>query len=489
MLALALALDKAAEHGSIAPLDAPAPGSLQPGEIRQIRSRLVSLGYLDADSEKEGWGRRIQGASDAFAADAGIGTPADPRAVFAALEQLVSFDEPTRVDSWLADSRRAPALHRAEHLRLFSLGFARLGPRPRETGDDLARAREGFEHASRLLGIAAAGERERLTRLFDHDRWVDRFSAPILVHHRALAHESEKRADRAIVEDFVFAVAGIELWLHGYSASPRSLQPTGGQDPSKTVPRAMADFWSDQPAASRPKKTDLGTVDRKFFERVRSIAHEFEARELDARGSADEELAANIEQQLREDADLRGRVQDEAKSLGSRIWDGVRRAARWVWSLFRKIARGVREFARNIARVIHSGAARLWGVLRNSFRAVVEMGSFFARATAKGSDPLHLVIRHDGDFDVTLVHNRGAEPPRVLAISGALLLRARLSEVGLRILGHVASILRAVAQAVGSGWFALLFALYRGAKAIRQWKQDADSAGVLLEELDALTAA
>ena len=479
---LARTLDEASDEGRVAPLDAPDSGELDPDRVRVLRSRLYMLGYIDADNGRGEWDGALDIACRAFDREAAL-PRADARASWDALDELVCVERPLRIREWLDNPDRMPALRRAAHLRLFCLGFAPLGPRPRDTGDELARGLGAFVQLLGLLDpsdpVIADFSAPLLERLFDHDGWIERFAASgdtIGIRQPANASRAETLANRERVRTFVLAVARIELWLQGYSALPRPRVPADAQGLSETVRRAMLDFWADQPEELRPGKSDRADVDGGFFRRLAALR-----REAERAGNRDAEMFALLET----DADLQRQVRDEVRSLGARIWDGVRRAARWIHALFDRVAKTVRQVARNIARVLYGGAARALGLLRNSMCAVIEAARFVTPGTMQGSDPAHLVVRHDADFDLLLLVNASGNRTTSMAIATRLSLQARLAAVGVRIVGHVAELLTDALRGVTIGWLALMLVLYRAADELIAWARDADLAGELLASRDA----
>ena len=477
---LVRALDDAVENNRIAAADAPTPGGLQPDQIVVLRNRLFMLGYLDHDNERTAFDADLETALRTFATEAGLGDD-DVGASWNALDELVSFERALAVDRWF-DERARAALSRAAHLRLFSLGLAALGPRPRDTGDDLQRGVDGFARILRLFdpGDARPAELDRplLERLFDHDEWVDRFAQfgeAVRFTQPADAGNRESVRNRELVTNFVLAVARIELWLHGYASLPRPRVANDAGAASAAVGGAMIDFWSDQPDDARPPKNQRDRVDGRFFTQLHALASAAVAVSDDA-----------IVERLEQDRDLQDRVAHEATSLGARIWDGLVRATRWIGALFRRAATSIRQLARNLARLLSAGAQRAWSVLRNSVRAVAETISFAVNATMRGSDPLQLVVRHDGDFDLILVVNPQYDRTRVRAISSLLTLRAELAQVGLRIIVYVERLLRDALKTVSLGWLALMLVLYRAAHTILTLARESDVAGRLLGEIDML---
>ena len=479
------ALDDAVDNHRVASADAPTPGGLQPDQIVLLRNRLFMLGYLDHDDERGTFDSDLATAVRAFDAEAGLGD--DVRASWNALDELVSFERAHAIDGWFDIAHARPALRRAAHLRLFSLGLAALGPRPRDTGDDLQRGLDAFAQVLRLFdpGDAPPADLDAplLRRLFDHDGWVDRFARlgdTVSFVQPNDAGNRERVRNRERVSNFVLAVARIELWLHGYASLPRPRVANDASGLSAAVGGAMIDFWGDQPDDARPPKDRRDRVDGRFFAQLHALAQAAVGHDV-----SDDAIVARLER----DRDLQDRVADEAKSLGARVWDGLRRAARWVGALFRRAAAGVRQLARNLARLLSAGAARVWNVLRNSVRAVAETVSFVFSATMPGSDPQQLIVRHDADFDLILIVNPHYEPSRVRDISRLLTLRARLAEVGMQIIVYVERLLRDALETVSAGWLALMLVLYRAADTIVALVRESDVAGELFGEIELVRAA
>ena len=479
MLELARALDAAVAEGRVAPLDAPTPGGLQPDEVALLRNRLFMLGYLDADNGRGGMDSPLEAALLAFEQDAGL-SGADLRAAWIALNELVSFERDDGIALWRNDLNSG-ALRRAVHLRLFCLGLAPLGPRPRATGDDLERGLGAFVRLSGLLdpedAPPAAISVPVLQRLFDHEGWVDRLArlgATVSIFQPAGAGRREQIENRELVTTFVLAVARIELWLHGYATLPRPRTASDAQGLAAAVSSAMLDFWADQPADVRPDKRERDRVDGRFFARLQAFAREAQ-RDVDA---------ATFVRQLTADPQLQQRVHDEIRTLGARVWDGLKRAGHWIGALFNNLATNIRQLARNLARVLSAGAARVWGVVRNAVCAVLETGAFMSHGTMKGSDPLQLLVRHDGGFDLILVVNSNCDRALIHGISRLLLLRARLATIGMSISGYVNELLRDALKSVTAGWLALTIVLYRAAPTLLALVRDSDVAGELLGEID-----
>jgi hypothetical protein len=177
--------------------------------LRTVRTRLFLLGYLRDDNQSPRRDGNLGRAIRRFQEEAGLTVDGwvGPE-TWTALQELVSFEEPSNMARWVAGSQTQRALSRAVGLRLSALGFL---AEPTRNERDIRQGLRAFADVAGRLRLSQAPlppttTLETLTTLFDQDALVARLAA----------FEDGFAGDLPLLH-FVAHVAKIELWLLGYA--------------------------------------------------------------------------------------------------------------------------------------------------------------------------------------------------------------------------------------------------------------------------------
>ena len=157
------------------------------------------------------------------------------------------------------------------------------------------------------------------------------------------------------------------------------------------------------------------------------------------------------------------RVWEQIKTIGSRIWDGLKRVWRWLKSIIKRVAKKIGIWVKNIARLAYQYALNAFPIARRLIDITKATVSFLVRKTLKGSDVNHMVINRDHDYDYRLYVNPGGNRDKTRATLTVFYRQAYLFNIGMRMLGILASTLMTVIRSVplGGGWFGLVLALLK----------------------------
>lgn len=514
------ALDEAVAEGYLGD----STGGLDKEELR-ARRRVVGgylflLGYLakrpptELQAEQVRFGHKprspghagdsdIQVALARFQQDAGL--KEDSRAgseTWEALQQLASFEHPIDVARWLDRSRSGEVIWRAVYLRLFALGLTKLPPRPdSRLGSKQIQSerevREGLAAFARLVKLLRPGgatlspsfSAATLELLFDQHR----LCALAKSYLTDPARQSSRKRDRDAVVTFLRDLARIELWLYGYNIDVGNFKRGGPfQQPDRfrqSLSSSMEDFCEDHGKDknfSARGKRDETAVLTWFFTHLVAI-------HLDLPDEEDPADADRVVKRVLADEQTVSNVRGAIKSLGARLWDGISRAWKWLKSLFGKIFSTVKRVAKrvvtNLTRFVKGAALKAFSYVKAAIQAVVDGFRFMKEKLLRGSDPQHMMVFHDGDWDFEVFVNTRADDAVVENLTARLNLRAGVFALGSRILGRLISLFLSMLRAgVAAGWFAIMLALVRVYKSLKQLKDFAKQALTLMSELDALRA-
>lgn len=460
---LATALDQGSANGVLADED-----MAQGLELAVARTWLSLLGYLKDDNKKRTLDEPLRTGLARFCVDAGIEPPENAwnEQVLNTLSRLLSFEQTMPEDAgdgqfvtgrFLDFDLASPLMLRAVTVRLYALDLTLKLPGKQPDKTEVERGLEKLSRIHSLLQLDAlpAGiNRETIAALFDHKRVVLRLRQE--KHVLTLAHSADSRVqtrrdNKALVKDYVNAIGRIELWLIGYLARPREkMWPR--DTTNRSLPTAMRAFWRDQPESERPSRDRIENLDGFFFDRVQAVMESV----------ADDEplLDDELQEKLLSDPELARKVERETESLGSRFVDGVRRVARFIIGWIRKGLGGLVALARNIAAVLASKVRNVFSAARDVIFSIGESWKFLTRKPLPGSDPRHLIMIHDRDFDFQLVLNPMAMPAKVLRISQAVTAMAGLFSQTARLVDQLVTTFIGIAKRAGlGGWFGALLAL------------------------------
>ena len=437
-------------------------------ELAVARTWLHLLGYLKDDNEKRTLDEPLRTGLTRFCIDAGIEPPEDGWSEHAmnTLKRLMSFEQATggdATDSQSAPDRftgfdlASPVMLRAITVRLYALDLTSKLPGKKP---DRSKVEGGLEKLSRIyavlqLGAVPAGlNGETIAALFDHKRVVRRLRQEkhvLTLAHTADSRVQTRRENKALAKSYVNAIGRIELWLIGYLSRPREkMWPR--DTTNRSLPTAMRAFWRDQPEPDRPPRAQIENLDGFFFDRVQAVMESVS----DDEPQQDEEL----QQKLLSDPELARKVKRETESLGARFIDGVRRVARFIIGWIRRGLGGLIALARNIAAVLASKVRGVFTAVRDVIFSIGESWKFLTRKPLPGSDPGHLLMFHDRDFDFQLVCHPLATPAKVLQTSRAVTTMAGLFLQTTRLVDELVTAFIHIARRAGiGGWFGALLAL------------------------------
>jgi len=359
-------------------------------------------------------------------------------------------------------------------LRLFALGLtgkAPAGPPPDPSG-----GMNAFVRAWELLELGSVQPRSPLSldwaaRLFDQDGLA-----------RRLAHARIPSTDQELLEihGFILNAAKVELWLAGYSVLPSGFDPatrpagdeTTGFDVwmiSSTLTqywrlkknmrfyKALLKFWEDHEVDRN--RIRVLTVD--FMETFPEFFHRI-AMEIQTDAVMSEtEKAAMIQDFLRKYPEQIPTVWDHVRNLGNRIWDGIRRVWGWLKNLVQSAVKKVIIIGRNLSRLIYGYALGAYSVVANIFKSLAGMVAMITQPVMQGSDPRHVLMVHDRDFDYRTVIHGSADIQVVQAFCSGVRRQTRIFAFACRVLGLFLSILMTVVQSGLTGYTALIFSLVK----------------------------
>jgi hypothetical protein len=465
---------QAEEKGVIAPL----PGTheevrlteLNESRICTIRTRLYLLGYLKRDNHSPRIGDRLKSAIHRFQIEAGL--EADSwvgRQTWTALQELVSFEHPSNLDKWFAEGPLKPALQRAIKLRLFVLGF--LPSKQTHNKDKLQTALEKFVAVAGILKLHHRPLHpglvfETINVLFDQDALAAQLgrTGQNFMKYRP-ADISEKVAGR-LIHKFTVCCAKIELWLLGYDVpldGRAKFDTPGRTEIHSYLParyptfHAFYSFWLQNGLSKKKARKRAVDVTGFFFGTL-----------LDLQQKGNRIADANQSEQLyqvlvKEKKNMLDRVWEQIKTIGSRIWDGLKRVWRWLKSIIKGVAKKIGVWVKNIARLAYQYALNAFPIARRLIDITKATVSFLVRKTLKDSDINHIVISRDHDYDYRLYVNPGNNRDKTKATLTEFYRQAYLFNIGMRVLGILASTLVTVIKSVplGGGWFGLVLALLK----------------------------
>ena len=449
-----------------------------------LRSRLTDLGYLAESPQnrsKDTVDRHLLNAIRKFQKEAGLKEDAwAGTKTWKALQQFVSFEDEQNPAEWglAAKDFSRPAIRRAVYLRLYALGFfdwdqklnpqIDISPTSNKTFRD---ALANFLSVAAQIGITA----ERLDPQIDLNTLGALFNQDGIIHALArhpvfVANKDNKR--------FVDSVARIELWLLGFDVrigNPRyRLQPrvvAGTRDKVTYLSAALAAFWKQQPAASRPKtQTAKRTVRPAFFNRLVALENSDEASD----GTVQADLIERIRAFTPDEQDL---LKNKLKNIASSIWDGIKRVFRWIKRFVKRIAASALNLIKNIARLIANKSRSIFYTIRKSVE-ILHRGTVYVRNRLfPGSDARHAAFFHDNDMDLAVFVNRAADPEVVRTLMYKNYQESYYFRAACRILGHLIAIIRRLVQTLAGGiggWFLALLALTRLAMRFRAIAAEVD---------------
>lgn len=452
--------------------------------VRAARSRLVSLGYLDAsEANQDVVTPAFTAATQRFQAEVGF-TDGEvdgwigPRTK-ARLQQLVSFEDSQSSADWGdigLHPERYPAVARAAYLRLYALGFMdwnqRLGPQtPCRPADNpvMRAALLRFLQAAQVLGLVGltpalpAPELNAATvqLLFAHDNWV-----------AALGRHPEFIAAPAN-EQVVEACGRIELWLLGYGVTVAGKQAvqvrTVFSGPHSTPRREVTDPVD---LALRELQGRFPTTRARPGEQRFSAA--FFAQMAELATAVDPDVDPHLQDALLQRAAQHSSgLIDKLKQLASSVWDGLKRLWSWLKQAVQSAVDVVETELWNLARLVAHGARKGYEVLLKAIDIVHHAAVYWRGRSCPGGSPQTAMMVFGADFDSAMFVNlQAAEQHTRALIATERRERSYFTEacaIWSLVLGALADVLRVVVLGASAvGWFTLLLALTRAVRRLAQ---------------------
>jgi hypothetical protein len=445
-----------------------------------VRTRLALLGYLDEDVPDPGFGQRkryidaeARQKIEEFQKDAGLTADGwvGPQ-TWQALEELLSFEQPTNVAAWLAKTpRRQRAFWRAVGRRLAVLGLP-AAPAPERAA--LQPALASFAQVAWLLKLVDAplgpgATRRTLELLFDQDALVERLGRFTGGFPYDQSDEQSRQTSR-LARRFVACVARIELWLLGMELDLRANSEQARSLQSLHPAEALFDFWRFQElSAGEARLRARQDLDGPFF----AVLHRSTAGSLSLAGDGgfNDWLFTRLS---RKDSSLRQPLWKTIQELGSRAWDGLRRAWSWVKERFQHGARQVKSWLRNLARLVYRQALTAYEHACQAFERLAQAVRFGLPGMLPGSQPPGFFIHASLDLDYTVFAAQTAQARQARRLAREMRRHARDLDIALQALTALLKALLAVYQAIimpGAGWFIFIIALGKAVLQIIQAAQ------------------
>ena len=479
-------------------------------------NRLYMLGYLQNDAVPDQLDETYQQAVKAFQQDAlgeSLLTPDGwvGEKTWAALQEMVSFEEPSNLNQWCDHHAPCKALRRAAVLRLYALGLSSRAPGHLKRGSDLqsridkllTKALSGFSDVARLLGweeaeTLHAARLQTLELLFDQDEIVARL-ATVRIPRPLQA--------RKAIKPFIVGMVRIELWLIGYAISPKGyagasdlMTYQNGLDlkDSSVLYKQLVHYWGEYEqnapelfqnlSIHYPKLQSQGKENRSKG-LIRIGFPEFFGSLLQRNRSASQENISDSElvyQHLREAAgktDQEGSLIQEiwnhVYSIGARIWDGIKRVCHWVIGLVKKALVGIKQLIKHISRIAYQFILKAYEQTRLLIKGVTGSIHYFLRSplempALKGvATSPRLLFIHDRDFDFRAFVESTEQPNAVRLHSRYLENNADIFGLSCHLVGEcLHHLLNMLKDIWATTWAGLLMALLKTYKSIQRWGPD-----------------
>jgi len=491
------ALAEAVKQDVISPLPTSKPAhksAYSDSRLKTIRKRLYMLGYLERDSGQANLGSTLEAATIRFQQEAKLAVTDFSvdgwvgEETWTALQELVSFEEPTRLQRWFVRDQPVPALKRAVQLRLFAFGLCPM--HPKDGPPDDAAMHAGLKAFAGVAAwfhwrdqpVLASACFDTLHLLMDQDEL-----ALLLAKSNPISEAVGRKPEKTnplpldIACRFVINFTKAELWMLGYE----HVAPCGYQtaDIRQTVDsgyelrgglfKAMKRFWTDRKDnAHATMKAKQYVI--KYFPMFFSAIHQAIS---DAAGETQHDSDL-LFRQLKEGAaresekNLIQKVWHELRTIGSRIWDGLKRAWHWLTSIAKK---GV-TWLKNLTRLAYNYILKSFEAARTVVSGVAGSLAFFAHRELRfpwrglGVEPARPVLRmgRDSDFDFRTVVNEAADAVALERVATYLESKSSIFAMSCRMFAALLElVIDLIKHTVFSGWAVLLMALLKLYKVIK----------------------
>jgi len=459
-----------------------------------IVDRLRMLGYLPRASfrlfrENPVARSRLIEAVRRFQVDAGLeedGWAGDK--TWRALQELVTFETPTRVRQYALASGPRAALVRALRLRLWALGLLSRKPgagveHQRLPMKALVRT---FWPMMQRLGIVAIDApfpavTEAIEVVFDQDRLLRGTARSSKAFGRGsrrrlrFVYETRPEEDtetvREQVRSFIVCLTKIELWLLGFEVKINGIAdyrvwkfgPQRDVGRNTGVAGALKDFWERLTKQVRLSRGSfVGTITPDL---LGELAYPPAAGSLASRRAVHGDYSVEVSERLTEQGEIESAWRT-GKSLGARLWDGLKRVWRWL----RRGARRILDVGRNLVRAFYRYAMKAFEIARFASRTVSAAASQYleGRIGTGENNPVQVLLRRDGDLSSVLPDHatddqRDAAFRRVRYFSKAFYFSAQLLVV---LMSTVKGLIKGI-LASAIGWAKLLWMLVRSYRELR----------------------
>ncbi|MCX2980716.1 hypothetical protein EYC98_07470 [Halieaceae bacterium IMCC14734] len=476
-----------------------------------IAERLWLLGYLEdsgdlASSPQREERERFLHSITLFQSGAGIGVDQwSGEQTWQALQELVTFENPTNVAKYFDDDTPRPALVRATRLRLWSLGFLNRKPTSKLKSEEFpTEAMEKFWRICLRFKLEAPDRPQpalfdSIHKLFDQDQLLEAVAAAgkrqqvggrqrWVFSYLKLSKERRRITDPE-VQSFLVCLAKIELWLLGFNIdiNPRRNFPVylfAGSTTrrNRKVSAALSQFWAQFGPAKVTSGSDISKTQRRQQERDKARLEECITPELfkalaepslaatKAGASSNQTTSPENELQSKElSREVSERLQThqqidsawtKGKSLGMKLWDGARRLWKWLRRGLLKIL----EIGHNIVRAFFRYSMKAFEIARLALKTVTESVNQYATGQIKTQTEVQILLARDGDMRVTFPAETHAQD--LIAATTRLRHFGVAFHLSCRIL---TAILRAFRAAVigATGWARMLWMLVRSYRDIR----------------------
>ncbi|MBU4262947.1 MAG: peptidoglycan-binding protein [Proteobacteria bacterium] len=473
--ALVLDFDLASALGIFNPLPEETPReSHDASRIRTIRSRLACLGYLSHDSRLPIIDPFLIHAIKKFQHDAGLTEDGwVGRQTWHALQELVSFESPCHVNHWFTGNCAGPALARSIALRLHVLGLTDT-----LTFDDAANLTAGLQQFQSVAAFLHLAEKDirpevcpaTIDLLFDQDLLVEALATVMTSLPKDVGHP---------LFSFAASVAKVELWLAGYDVTPNGFQgkeffqPAPGKRRGKQRLRiplgrqslllsddsrlfaALTSYWQDH-----GKEEESPGLAQRFADEFPAFFRMIASAILSQKSLPEAEKSALLYQMVAKQPEQLEAIWQTALSLGGQMWDGMgSRVFGWLHNLQRQPGGKTVGIGRNISRLVYHQAMTAYDIARQALQAFpTQIDNIFQREL-QGSDPRHIMMRHDRDLDFQVFINTDGDQEKITQFIDTVAQTSRSFNATCRIIGTFMSTLSLFISQGRTGWAGLILTL------------------------------
>lgn len=443
-----------------------------------ISDRLFNLGYLSKTAyskikQRKRLDENFKMAVKEFQKEATLvndGWVGDK--TWLALQQLVTFEEPTRVEQWLTvDKEPSTPLIRSAQLRLYVLGLSDKKPIYKQDPVNLDLSE--FYKICLLFGFFNTEDmmedNELLELLLDQDRIVYYLSQSML---------NLKGSDHKTAQHFLIAVTKIELWL----LNANNIRPNGQLTEEHRFPIGPKKGKIEELNIIRTGGHTLRTRSyfyrgvKKIWESVSGHEYKNEAKaflntypqffrllnELEV--SSDDEVGKSIDNFISQDSDHIKTLWQTAKGFMGKLFDGLKRIGRFI----KKILGYAKDIVLWLARPFYNTVVNGFRVMKMAIKVTMEgLQFYFSKVLAFQGMSRAFAIK-DKDCDLTIFADNN-HPSEVSLFSHNLVLLSKRLQYGSVLISSFLSLLKHIFDTSIFGWWAFFKAcleLYQNRKTL-----------------------